>query len=469
MAEANNNPEMDDVFDDTPDFVDVNDAVEVRVDDDDVPMDEGDDDDEQEDEGMDQTREEPVENMAMLTIEAHTDPIYSVDFHLEGENMTVISGGGDDKAFLHQVSFLTRSSTSSLLDFPYKDSVSSVALNISYVSKDLVKTPLFAAVGAFDGSIVLFDPISGSSEKMPPVKNLEGPSDVEWMCWHPKGGSVLLVGASGDNTVWMYHTTMNKCLQVFVGHESAVTAGSFSPDGKWALSASADGTLRVWAPRTGVSKHVFRFGNQNGGDYQQNPAALTCMAIGGGSDGQLTIVGGEDGQAHVCHIGTKKVVASLRHFEPPASSTNGMEEDEQELPMSVEAVGFSPAQPNWCATGGVDGVLKIWDLANGAQCRQTCQSKPEESEQLEQQSSSGGITRLRWHPSLPLVFTATFSGNVQLWDARDGRLLRTITGHTDVINDMTIQFTDSNKAIIVTGSDDKSIRVFEIDIANLAG
>merc|ERR1711976_443964 len=48
------------------------------------------------------------------------------------------------------------------------------------------------------------------------------------------------------------------------------------------------------------------------------------------------------------------------------------EDEEMEYPMSVEAVGFSPSQPNWCATGGVDGKLKIWDLTRDGQCRQVC-------------------------------------------------------------------------------------------------
>ena len=58
-----------------------------------------------------------------------------------------------------------------------------------------------------------------------------------------------------------------------------------------------------------MNKHVFRLGE----------AGLTCMASKGGSDGMMVIVGGEDGKAHVCHIGSKKVVATLQHFEVPTS------------------------------------------------------------------------------------------------------------------------------------------------------
>jgi len=182
---------------------------------------------------------------------------------------------------------------------------------------------------------------------------------------------VLLAGSIADGTVWMYHTPTSKCLQVFVGHEAGVTACSFTPDGKFALSASQDGTLRVWAPKTGLSRHVFRFNDTEA-------AALTCMGINGGVDGQLVICGSENGAAYVAHVGKKKVVATLRHAEVTPTGAGGMDVDGEEevLTSSVEAVAFAPSavNTNWCATGGMDGLLKIWDLTT-CQCRQICSPK----------------------------------------------------------------------------------------------
>jgi WD40 repeat protein len=126
-----------------------------------------------------------------------------------------------------------------------------------------------------------------------------------------------------------------------------------------------------------------------------------------------------------------------------------------EYPKSVEAVGFSPSQSSWCATGGVDGRLKIWDLSKGGQCRHTCVPDSEEAD---------SITHLRWHPKLPVVFTATISGKVRLWDARNGSLMHTVTGHTETINDIYINCFDNGVTVIVSTGDDKSIRVFEVDV-----
>eukprot|EP00536_Pseudo-nitzschia_multiseries_P001500 jgi/Psemu1/300792/fgenesh1_kg.19_\ len=437
----------DDIVDDVDDFIDMKDAVEVQVDDD-LPMEEGDDDNAMldKDGGEDNQIENNVPDMSNFQLESHTDSVYTVASFVENGQLSILSGGGDDKAFQYKLSDGgdgERSTNITPLTFAHTDTVSSVVYNFQYVGSDPKKTPKLAAVGSYDGSIVIYDPDTGTQRL-----KLEGPSDVEWMAFHPKGGTVLLVG-SGDGTLWMFHIPLNRCMQVFVGHEQAVTAGCFSPDGKWALSASSDGTLRIWAPKTGLNKHVFRLGE----------AGLTCMASNGGSDGMLVMAGGEDGQAHVCHIGSKKVVATLRHFDLPASTdtTDNDNDEEMEYPMSVEAVGFSPSQPNWCATGGVDGKLKIWDLTRDGQCRQVCVHT--------NNSSADGITRISWHPTLPFVFVSTISGTVRVWDARNGNLLHTLTGGSaEQINDMDIHYLPNGSAVIVTASDDNSVRVFELDV-----
>lgn len=421
-------------------FLDPSDAVEVQVDEENVPMDEEDDDDVNTSNNT-QSTAVVSEDMSKIQWKAHSGQVYAIAAHVDPttKSLIVLSGGGDDRAYLHAFS-----EESKCLSHSHTDSVSCVAFNTKYVGEDLSKTPKLAAVGAYDGAIVLYD-MKGDK-----VTQLEGPSDVECMAFHPKGGTVLLVGSVADGTVWMYHLPTSKCLQVFVGHESGVAACSFTKDGRWALSASSDGTLRVWAPKTGMAKHVFRFEQGKG---------LTCMAVGGGTDGHLVIVGAESGMAHVCHPGAKKVVASLRHYEVPASTMQQDDGDDEmvQLPMSVEAVGFALSNPNWCATGGVDGVLKIWDLTNdGGQCRQVCPPP----------GDSAGITRLQWHPTLPLVLTCCADGAVRLWDARNGTLVKTMTGHGDIINDMGVDFFENGgTAIVCTGSDDKTVRVFEIDIA----
>jgi len=461
------NDETIEDYDDAPAFLSRGEAVEVKVDDN-APMD--DDDEAMEDSKPVSTSpapETPIEDVSKASFNSHSDAIYAVASHYNPTNHTlsIVSGGGDDRAYLHAVTTANGSQICNTipLTHPHTDSISCVSFNTPFITNDgsgKLQENL-CAVGSYDGNIVVYNGDNGQCAKV-----LEGPSDVEFLSFHPKGGTVLLAGSMDDGTIWMYHTPSNlrtqanSCLQVFVGHEGGVTGGGFTPDGKNVVSVGQDGTCRIWAPKRGVCKHTFKL----------SPGGLTCLALGGGQDGQLALVGGEDGKAYIVHIGSKKLVATLPHFEE-SKDTNvasavltGQEKDDNVISeaRSLEAVGFCPpnipGMAHWCATGGVDGVLKIWNMnvgaagAGTAQLRQCC---------VREDQPKAGITRLQWHASLSLVICAYTDGVVGVWDVRAGTMVRSLTGHADMINDMDVSFLGT-AAVIVTGSDDKCVKMFEL-------
>ena len=63
----------------------------------------------------------------------------------------------------------------------------------------------------------------------------------------------------------------------------------------------------------------------------------------------------------------------------------------------------------------MDGTLKIWDLGN-YNCRHIC-------------VHDGGVVKLAWHDTAPLVYTACTDGIIRVWDARSGEMLQALTGH----------------------------------------
>ncbi len=105
--------------------------------------------------------------------------------------------------------------------------------------------------------------------------------------------------------------------------------------------------------------------------------------------------------------------------------------------------------------GGMDGTLKIWDLGT-FNCRHVC---PHEG--------GAGVTKLRWHTRLPLVYTAATDGAIRLWDARSGALLQTLTGHDDMVVDFALACGEGPGGkgdVLLTGSDDGTAKVWYVNL-----
>ena len=177
-----------------------------------------------------------------LQFTSHTGPVYAVvgilttDQQEEGSFLTVISGGGDDRACWHRFTFHVERN------------------NNSRIPRIVVARPHgFSEVRGDTQSIVRHQWVRRCHWFVPfanaPTVDKSGrcgPTDVEW----------LSSPSHGNHLVTTTTATSLQCLQVFVGHESAVTAGGFAMDGKVAVTASSDGAVRGGpVPKTGVTKH----------------------------------------------------------------------------------------------------------------------------------------------------------------------------------------------------------------------
>eukprot|EP01034_Spumella_vulgaris_P022348 gene22348-28468_t len=313
------------------------------------------------------------------------------------------------------------------------------------------------------------------------IQTLEGPEDVEWAEWHSKGNAVI--AGSRDGSIWMWLTQNGQCVQVFAGHDGPVSSGCFSTDGKLVCSGGEDGTVRLWLPKTGACKHVFEghFGHD---------AMVTSMACH--VDGDLLLSGSADGTMKLFQLSGKKVLQKFVHSDPSALPEPGSvpapnvfsqmttiaegrggdmddENDEEggdmgagpetEALSAVECVGFAKGGLKWVASGGMDKNLKVWDMTTGS-CRCIC-------------AHGGSVVALKWHDTLPIVCTAALDNVIRIWDARNGNMLAELTGHKDLVTNLdllSVKGVDGVKGItdaIVTVSDDKTSRVFLIDMNSL--
>ena len=73
-----------------------------------------------------------------------------------------------------------------------------------------------------------------------------------------------------------------QCIQVFAGHDGGVSSGCFTKDGKVICSGGEDGSVRIWAPKTGQCRHVFE-------GHFGHAAMVTCLVSS--DDGDMILSG----------------------------------------------------------------------------------------------------------------------------------------------------------------------------------
>lgn len=322
--------------------------------------------------------------------------VFSIDIHPTQQNV-VVSGGGDDHAYVWQ---LDTGEQLAELD-QHEDSVSAVRFS---------HDGSLVATGAMDGRINVYN-----VDKRERCASLEGPNEIVWIDWHPRGN--VLVAGTDDGSLWMWSLPAGNFMQVFRGHSAPATCGRFTHDGRNIVSGSEDGSLIIWDPKTAAIVHKF-----TSADERFHQEGITSLAIS--RDDQIILTGSMDGTAKLVHA-NGSILGSLENASE-----------------SVEAVGLCDALP-FAATGSVDGSLSIWDI-NTLRLRTTLKHED-------------AVTRLLWHRESPLLTSASMDASVRTWDARSGESVRVWKGHQEGIMDLALT-NDGGKA--VTASDDSCCLVF---------
>ena len=102
-----------------------------------------------------------------------------------------------------------------------------------------------------DGRIYILDAKTGVV-----IKRLVGHREVAFSAFFSFDGR-MAVSASEDRTVRIWDVETEQCIHILSGHTGWIYFASFSPDGKLVVSASEDKTVRVWDVGTGICIRVF--------------------------------------------------------------------------------------------------------------------------------------------------------------------------------------------------------------------
>ncbi len=201
------------------------------------------------------------------------------------------------------------------------------------------------------------------------------------------------------------------------GHTKRVLSAEFSPDGTLALTASRDGTARIWDATSGKPLSILNHDK---------------LLVGSrfSPNGKLVLTLSRDHSAMVW----KQNGAT---FIPLFSLKGHLDE--------LTSGGFSP-DGRFIATASRDGTAKVWDTDTGDLV-------------YDLRSHQNWVTSVEFSPDSEWLVSASMDNTAKIWSMADGSVKLELHGHTDGVRQARFS---SDGTQVVTASEDSTLRVWNL-------
>ena len=247
---------------------------------------------------------------------------------------------------------------------------------------------------------------------LPPAGNLvrvfQGHNDIIQNCaFSPGGESVLSASADGTARLWRPNGELIATLDAGPG---PLNFASFSADGQWVATMYAEKNARVWTKAGSLARVL------------ETPTS--CIWATFSPDSELVMVTCRD---HVARVWDHRKGALLLTLEGHA--------------RRVVHGSFSP-DGRMIATGSTDNTARLW-LTEGQAV-------------AELKGHTAAVAKVIFSPDGTLLVTASSDNTARLWDT-NGHFILTLSGHLGPVND--VAFSPDGR-VIATASNDNTARLW---------
>jgi WD40 repeat protein len=270
------------------------------------------------------------------------------------------------------------------------------------------------------------------------------------------------VSASWDKTLKVWDLETGRAVRTLEGHTAAVRGVAVTPDGMRAVSASEDQTVKVWDPKTGVALRTLA----------GHSATVSAVAVT--PDGTRVVSASEDMTLKVWDLATGCALRTLEGHTAGVSAVSVTPDGKRAISASgddtlkvwdletgralrvledhadeVYAVAVTPDGTRVVSASG-DQTLKVWDLETGhSQCT------------LE--GHIGSVYGVSVTPDGKRAVSASGDKTLEVWDLETGRSLRTLQGHPSSV--LGVMVTPDGKRAVSASSDD-TLKVWDLEIGS---
>ncbi|ETL97537.1 hypothetical protein F441_05509 [Phytophthora nicotianae CJ01A1] len=206
-------------------------------------------------------------------------------------------------------------------------------------------------------------------------------------------------------------------MAVLRGHSSAVYGASFSPDNRFALTASADSTVRLWSLAAKSNLVVYR-------SHQGAPVwDVTFAPLGY--------------YFATCSMDRTARLWSTDHITPLRVFAGHLSD--------VDCVRFHPNH-NYLATGSSDKTVRLWDVQSGKCVRVFT-------------GHFRGVQCLAFSRNGRYLASSGEDQYINIWDLQAGKRLETLMGHKAMVTSLDFS---QESTILASGGMDSTVRLWDM-------
>ena len=284
------------------------------------------------------------------------------------------------------------------------------------------------------------------------LKTLIGHTEsVNSVVFSPDGETIA--SASADRTIRLWNVNTREHIKTLMGHADSVSRVVFSWDGETIASSSNDRTVRLWNANTGEHIKTLTGHVENVNTVAFSPDGNT---IASGSGQLLYLGGGED--SGTC-VGQEIRLWNANTGEPIKTFTGHT--------SVVNSVVFSP-DGNTIASGsghwwGYEGKastgeeVRLWNTNTGELIK-TFTGHKDVISSVAFSPDGNLIVSGDWYDWDGYLSSGTWSGEIRVWYAHTGEHLKTLIGHTGGVS--SVAFSPDGKTL-ASGRTDGTILLWD--------
>ncbi|XP_056230363.1 striatin-4 [Seriola aureovittata] len=268
---------------------------------------------------------------------------------------------------------------------------------------------------------------------------------IRALTFHPSQAVLLTASEDGTLKLWnlnkAMHSKKNAALDVepiytFRAHSGAVLSLTMGEDGESCYSGGLDGTVRCW-----------KMPDLNVDPYDNYDPGIESSVLAGHEDS----VWGLTYSAVHHRLASCSADGTIRIWDPQNSApclSVFNKEREHGTPTSV---AFVATDPNQVVVSFDGGETLLYDL-NTEQSITALETQTKDGSEL--------INRVVSHPSEPVSITAHENRTIRFLDNKTGKVVHSMVAHLDAVTCLT---TDPKGTYLISGSHDCSVRLWMLD------